>query len=166
MDDEDDDDAPHPDKAKFLELLEGIDFADRYYAYCQKHEKRGPAIPAPTQIEALAATGYTFSYEKREKFHAWLDVRGGNECELGVNVALDKGDCEWILVFRTPSGHLGGPFSGLALDVKRRTDPQYRHTPPYPTPNIANKRDLLDTLDEGLALYETIAEKIAATTWK
>src|SRR5258708_3079299 len=130
---EEDDD--HPDQKKLLELLAGMDFADRSYAYCAAHSQRGPEIPLTTQTAVLKETGRVFRYDKGEKFFAWRDANGPDECELGLNVSLEGAQVEWILAFSTPSGHMGGPLSGLAKLTKQRSTPAYRHSPPHPRPH-------------------------------
>jgi hypothetical protein len=163
MDAADDD---HPDEQKFLKLLESFRFADRYYAYCGAHAAEGPDLPPPTQTAALAETGRTFRYQKKEKFFAWRDAKAPADCELGLNVSLENGQAEWILVFKTPSGHLGSPFSALATEAKRLSTPSYRHTPPNPVPNITSQAELGEALDQGLALYDELATMLAAQTWR
>lgn len=114
----------------------------------------------------LKETGRTFRYHKGEKFFAWRDANAPEGCELGLNLKIEVSYVEWILVFATPSGHTGGPFSGLARDVKQLSIPKYRHDPPHPRPHVANKAELADVIDEGLAFYDEIAAAIAKQKWK
>jgi len=160
------DDDDHPDTQKFLKLLESFRFSDRYYAYCAAHAAEGPDLPTAAQTTALAETGRTFRHNKKEKFFAWRDANAPADCELGLNVSLEHGQVEWILVFKTPSGHLGRPFPALALQTKRLSTPAYRHTPPTPVPNVADPSSLGDALDQGLALYDELAGALAAQTWR
>jgi hypothetical protein len=44
--------------------------------------------------------------------------------------------------------------------------PAFQHDPPYPTPRSSNRGELLNVLDEGLALYDEIAAAIAKQTWR
>jgi len=161
-----DDNDEHPDEQPFLKVLEGARFADRYYAYCAAHAMQGYDIPMATQTAVLKETGRTFRYEKKEKFFAWRDAKAPKGCELGVNVSLDNGQVEWILVFETPAGHLGRPFSSLATMTRRLSESTYRHTSPHPTPNVTNKAELRDVIAQGLALYDALADALAAQSWK
>lgn len=162
-----DDDDRHPAHRKFCDLLRELDFADRYYAYCAKHSKKNcPDIPLALQTKALEETGRTFRYDKREKFFAWRDSDTPKDCELGVNLSLTYAQANWILVLKTPSGHLGGQFSEMALDVKHLVDPRYQHEPRFPTPDIANEKELHSVLAEGIALYEDVAKALRAVRWK
>jgi hypothetical protein len=158
-------DDTHPDEAKFLKLLASVGFPDRYYAYCSEHAERGPDIPLATQQAALAATGRTFRYDKKEKFFAWRDADGADDGELGLNVSLRDGRVEWILVFATAPGHLGDTFANMALNSKRLAHPAYKHSPPYPTPKVSSKAELDAVIEEGLALYDDLAKHLAARKW-
>ena len=154
------------DTLRLRHLLAEVRFADRYYAYCSEHRKRGPDIPLATQTAVLGETGRTFRYHKGEKFFAWRDANAPDGCELGLNVQIDGHQIEWILSFKALSGHIGDPFAVLALNVRQLTQPTYRHDPPYPVPSAANKAELATVIEEGLALYDEIAAAIAKQTWK
>jgi hypothetical protein len=160
------DDEEHPEERRFVQQLAAFEFADRYYTYCAAHGKPGPDIPTATQKAVLEQTGRTFKYDKHEDFFAWRDVSAPKGCQLGVNIAIRYAAIDWILVFRTPSGHLGGPFSSLALQVKRLDAPAYRHDPPYPSPDAANKQEFAKVLDEGFELYDELAAFLMKTAWK
>ena len=160
------DDEQHPEERRFVKQLAAFGFADRYYTYCAMHRKPGPDIPTATQKIALEQTGRTFKYDKREDFFAWRDASAPKGFQLGLNIAIRYAAVEWILVFRTPSGHLGGPFASLALKVKRLDTPTYRHDPPYPTPDAANKRELAQVLDEGFRLHDDLAAFLMKKAWK
>jgi len=153
-------------KTRFRQLLAELRFADRYYAYCDAHRTKGPEIPLATQTALLGETGRVFRYHKGEKFFAWRDANAPDGCELGLNVSIDGYQVEWILVFKTPVGHLGTTLASLASGVKQLAVPGYRHDPPYPVPGAANKAELATVLDEGLALYSDVAAAIAKQTWK
>lgn len=79
---------------------------------------------------------------------------------------VDRGRVEWVLVFQTPSEHMGSTFAGLANDAMQMDHPAFQHDPPYPTPRASNRGELLNVLDEGLALYDEIAAAIAKQTWR
>lgn len=155
-----------PDFEELDRLLEDLGFADAYYNYCDRFPRRGPEVPLKTQQDLLAETGRVFKYDKREKFYAWRDSSAPEGCDLGLNLVLERAQVEWILVFRTPSGHLGSPFSAIAASVKRLQDPAYRHAPPNPTPDVSNKAELANAIEEGLALYDRIAGAIVEKSWK
>lgn len=79
---------------------------------------------------------------------------------------VDRGRVEWVLVFQTPSEHMGSTFAGLANDAMQMDHPAFQLDPPYPTPRASNRGELLNVLDEGLALYDEIAAAIAKQTWR
>lgn len=164
---QDDDEDRHPAHRDFCDVLLKLDFPSRYYAYCEAHAKKDPPdIPVALQTRALDETGRTFRYDKKEKFFGWRDSNAPKGCELGINLVLQFAQADWILVFGTPSGHLAGSFSGIALDAKRLADPSYQHDPRYPTPKIANARELRVVLAEGFALYEDVAKALRSKEWK
>jgi hypothetical protein len=154
------------EKTRFRRFLADLQFADRYYAYCDAHRARGADIPLTTQTSVLGETGRTFRYHKGEKFFAWRDAHAPDGCELGLNVSIDGYQIEWILLFKTPSGHLGTTLASLASSVKQLAIPAYRHNPPYPVPGAASKTELITVIEEGLALYDDVATAIAKETWK
>lgn len=162
----DDEDDEHPENEKLLQQLSAFEFADRYYKYCDAHTTRGPDIPTATQTAVLKETGRVFKYDKREKFFARRDANAPKGCELGININIDGSFVDWILVFGTPAGHLGGPFASLALKVKHLTIPSYRHNPPYPAPRAASKAELAAVIDEGFALYDGMVASLMNQTWK
>ncbi len=161
----DDEDETHPEQSRFLDLLTELRFPDRYYAYCAAHPKTGPEVSLALQTQALSETGRTFRYDKSEKFYAWRDPKAPEGCELGLNLNLREAHAEWILVFGTPSGHVGGTFAISALLAKRTREPNYRHAPPYPTPDISSSKELRAVLSEGLELYDEVAAAIATRKW-
>jgi len=162
---EEPDDDDHPRHVDLLRLLDRLDFPRRYYAYCSAHQKRGPKIPLSLQTPALAATGRTFRYDKREKFFAWRDSKAPKGCVLGLNVSLELAAVEWVLTFKTPEGHVGSTLPYLAMETKRLADPAYKHDPPYPVPSVENADELATVLDEGFAIYQLIADAIGSVIW-
>ena len=164
---DDDDDDRHPAYRELCELMRKLDFAERYYTYCSSHSKKNcPDIPLALQTKALDETGRTFRYDKREKFFSWRDSNAPKGCELGLNLSLRDAQANWILVLKTPSGHLGEQFSAIAEGVKRLADPRYQHEPRFPTPDIANATELRTIITEGLALYDDIATALRSKAWK
>ena len=145
----------------YLRLLAAASFAERYYAYCAAHTTEGPDLPLSRQTSALAATGRTFRYHKREGFFAWRDGDAPKGCELGVNLDLRHAQAEWILVYKTPRGHIGGPFALLARLTQQLSIPGYEHEPRSPRPDIASASELRAVIDEGLVLYDEVAKRIA-----
>jgi hypothetical protein len=161
-DDEDDDVEREKDDARLIELLAAMDFADRYYAMCEAHSKRGPEMPLQRQRVALAKTGRAFTYDKREKFFAHKDPDAPKGRRLGVHVALELAMVELVLVFETKNGHIAGPFASLARKVKMLSIPGYKHSPPYPKMDFASQAALDKALAAGLALYDDVKAVILA----
>lgn len=158
-------DDEHPDRTRFLKIASKLDFADRYYSFCRDHATAGPDLPAPLQMEALAATGRAWRHHKRDRFFSWKDAASPEGCSLGLKLSLEYSSVEWILAFATPSGGLGFGFATLSLGIKWLTNKGYEHLPPYPRPCFADLGELATVLTEGFALYEDLAAAIRSETW-
>ncbi len=118
-------------------------------------------LPAAELASALAATGREFSYDDGEQFYATRDaVLAG---ELGVNLIVKGGVAEFLLVVRTPAGHVGGPFPLLMRQAERRFGPPLPPTKPYPQPWYRDGEELRRVLLAGFALYAEVAGAVVAS---
>ena len=144
-------------------LLHRIDFARRWYDLCAAARVGTPCrdLAAAEQVDALAATGRAFRYNRRESFYATREASVPGE--LGVNLSLRHGTAEFILVLRVPAGHIAGPFSGLMRDVERRFGLVLPETPPYPQPWYQGAGELRQVLAAGFGLYAEVAGSVLAS---
>jgi len=146
---------------RLLNLARGVDFARRYYTLVGSTRSGKPChnLPTPDIAAALAATGRSFRFNRREWFYATREV--GTPGELGLNLAID-GSVEFILVARVSGGHIGRPFHGLALELAQRFTPELIPSPRYPRPGYRDGSELRRVLTKGLALYADLASAILA----
>lgn len=151
-------------EAKLVALLARIDFARRYYAFCDQHADRTPdrSLKRADCERLLKTTGLAFKYESRERFFSYREP--GSTLDLVLNVALAHG-LELILTFRTPTGTLGGPFHVLAAEVAQLSEPGVAHDPPYPRLPYHDLEDLREALALGLDLYQEARAQIVAERW-
>ncbi|HYH68988.1 MAG TPA: hypothetical protein VD866_30115 [Urbifossiella sp.] len=144
---------------RLLSLAQGLDFARRYYALVATTRDGKPSadLPAADIAAALESTGRAFRFNRKERFYATRepDTPG----ELGLNLAI-RGAVEFILVARTPAGHIGDVFHGLALELARRHAPELVPDPPYPRPWFRDRAELRRVLADGLGLYAELAAAI------
>ncbi len=154
------------DEERCLDALAKINFADRYYALCAAHPKAGPDAPLTTQQKVISTFDRSFKFVKSERFFE-LREKTGDTSECGLNLVLANG-VEAILVCK-PAGrkYVGATFAMMAQRAKRQTEPAYKHSPPYPTPNYKNATELSKAIDEVLALYDEMKVALAEEgLWK
>jgi hypothetical protein len=154
-------DNTKPYERRLRSLLVEIGFAARYYALCDETRtwQRTDRLPRAEQLtDSLTATGRLFRYNRRENFFATreTDVPG----ELGLNLCLEHNVADFILVVKTPAGHIGDTFSVHALETMRLADPSFSREPPYPRPLFNSVPELKKVLGHGLALYDEIAKGV------
>ena len=53
----------------------------------------------------------------------------------------------------------------LAQQEKSRTQPTYRHQPPYPKPSVTSQRELVEVVQVGLALSDELADRLSTMSW-
>jgi hypothetical protein len=149
-------------QTRLFGLLHRLDFARRWYELCAAARVGTPCrdLSAEEQAAALATTGRTFRFKRRESFFAFRET--GVPGELGVNLSLRDGVAEFILVLRAPAGHIGGPFSGMMRHVERRFGPVLPETPPYPQPWYQGATELRQLLAVGFELYAEVAAAVLA----
>ena len=148
--------------AKLVELLAGIDFAGRYYAYyaAVRQRARMPDVSQQELVEALAATSLDFKYNKKEKFFAHQEQTA--TCLVGLNIGFPISSAEFILNVKAAPGWLGGPYSVLARRIERLRDPDFEHDPYYPTLPFGNRDELRETVNFGVGLWQEAKQVIAA----
>jgi hypothetical protein len=148
---------------RLLAVAQEVDFARRYYAICVPTFSGRPRddLPATEVAAALEATGRAFRFNRRESFYATRER--GAPGELGVNLCLKHGVAEFILVARTPAGHVGDAFTALAANVARRYAPELLRDPPYLRPWFRDAGELRLVLRYGFGLYADLASRILAS---
>jgi hypothetical protein len=143
-------------RARLVELLAGIDFGARYYAYYEQCRTRGPATPPnltrDDQEAALAAGPLAFTYRARERFFDHAERHG--KLEVGLNVFFAASTAEFILKLRTIHGHVGAPFPLLARRAEQLRDPDFSYSPAAPKLPYSNRDELIDVVQFGIALYQ------------
>lgn len=146
---------------RLLQLLAGIDFGRRYYAYYESARARGKLAGYTDEDlqEALSATPLSFTYNRRERFYRHAEPPTGG-LTVALNVAFRASAAEFILDLRTPAGRYGGPFKGLANRLERRRDPAFAPSPPYPDLPFSTAAELRDVLAFGTGLYVEAREAI------
>jgi hypothetical protein len=154
-------------QGKLLDLLAGIDFGRRYYAYYERCRGRGkmPAYGREDLEAALATVPLGFTYQRREDFFRHQEVAGPG-LTLALNVAFPASTAELILDVRTPTARLGDPYKLLAREIERRRDPAFSFSPPYPDLPFSNADELREVIAFGVGLYAEAREAIlAAGDW-
>ena len=137
--------------AKLLELLAGMNFASRYYEYCDRYSNRGP-MPSYGRRDletALATTSLEFQYHSKERFFS----HRANDEVVGLNVAFPHSKVELILTLATAAGDIGGTFAELAEQVALEQDPDFEHSPPYPLLPFSNEAELREAVQFGVSLF-------------
>jgi hypothetical protein len=144
---------------RLLALAHGLDFARRYYAIVAATRDGKPChdLPAAEVEAALASTGRAFRFNRKERFYATREADAAGE--LGLNLAI-SGSVEFILVARSPAGHIGGVFHGMALELARRHAAELTPDPPYPRPWYRDGAELRRVLASGLGLYAELADAV------
>ena len=144
-------------RARLVELLAGIDFGARYYAFYELCRARTPATPPPNpprdELEAVLADGpLAFRYRAGERFFDHAERQG--KLEVGLNVFFAASTAEFILKLRTSYGHVGGPFPLLARRAEQLRDPDFSYSPAAPKLPFSNRDELRDVVGFGIALYQ------------
>lgn len=151
-------------QAKLIEILAGIGFSTRYYAFCDLRKGvKGGAWGPEAYEAALGTTGLEFKYDKRERFYGHQESVG--TCQLILNAAFRDGVLELVLAIRTPSGTVGGPFHLLALQSALSKDGDFVHTPPYPRIPFGSREELDEAVRFGFELYREARDLILKEDW-
>lgn len=151
-----------PFAGRFLDILATLDFDRRYYAHCQAREAPpGPVFRAEQAEHAVeGATGLPFKVHEKENFLAFKETTGA--LEWGLNLAPGSGRLEMILVFETPSGHVGGTFQGMARRVALRREGVFTRHPPCPRPCYNSLESLAESAVFAVGLYRDVKEACLA----
>jgi hypothetical protein len=140
--------------AKVVQLMAGVDFDKRYYAYFEACRHR-PSESMLCKVDFSAAMGaaqWPFRYSRSEDFFHYFEERDG--IGTGLNVAFTHGDMELILVVTVSGMHVGGTFHGLAHDIAERRDPNFAYNPPYPRIPLTNHDELADAVRFAVELFD------------
>ena len=154
---------PDPYHERLIDLLAGIDFGRRYYAFYERARSRGK-LPGYTREDleaALATVPLGFTYHRREDFFRHAETLDGG-LTLALNVAFPASQAEYILDFRTPAGRHGAPYKRLAREVERRRDSTFTFDPPYPDLPYSTLEELREVVAFGTELYVEAREEILA----
>jgi hypothetical protein len=145
-----------------LQLLAGMDFAERYYGYFERTRGRGamPSYSREDLAAALAATGLEFRYHSKERFFSYREE--GKTCTVGLNAAFPDSKVELILTLDTADGDIGGTFAELAADVRQARDPGFEYSPPYPKLPFSNATELGEAVQLGVSLFKDAKHAILA----
>lgn len=148
---------------RLLELLCRLDFPRRWYDLSVATRVGTPCrdLSAAAQEAALANSGRTFRFNRREKFFAIREV--GVPGELGANLVLRHGVAEFILVTRVPAGHVGQPFGRLMRKADRQFGLMLPEAPAYPQPWYQGAAELQRVLAEGFGLYAEVVAAVLAS---
>jgi hypothetical protein len=148
--------------AKLVELLAGIDFGKRYYAFYEQARQVGrmPGLTREDVQAVISGARLTFKYNKREDFFDHNERH--DRLEVGLNVAVAYSTVELIFKLKTEVGHVGGPFPLLARQVERLSDPNFSYTPGSPKLPFSNLDELQAAVDFGVGLYEDARRTVLA----
>src|SRR5262245_14471198 len=142
--------------AKLIELLAGIDFDKRYYAYYEAHKDREnqsmTGATRETFEAALSPTQLNFKHSKKENFFSYEERHV--HCTVGLNVAFPYSTVELILFVKTRNGYVGGPFPKLAREVGQLRDPNFAPSPPSPKLPFSSRSELEEAVRFGVSLFE------------
>lgn len=140
---------------QLIEVLSGIEFDRRYYAYYDANSDRlrrnWVGVRRQDFEAALAAPSLDFKYFKKGSFFSHEQQH--EHCTIGLNIAFSSSTVELILSVKTERGYAGGPFPVLAKEVGQSRDPNFSPTPPYPRLPFSNREELLEAVQYGIALF-------------
>lgn len=139
-----------------IETLAKIKFSQQYYDYYEN--RRGKKTLNKYSEEDLRSvvslTNLDFQYNKREKFFAYLE--NIDSLQLGLHIAFPAPGVEFILVIKTESGFIGGPFPMLARKSAQLHDPNFTYSPASPKIPFSTTEELRATLAFGIDLFQQI----------
>jgi hypothetical protein len=135
-----------------VQALQKIDFAGRYFAFCDTGPESSSAdFTLEQQRSILAKTGGTFRYHRSERFFAHRDSQYGHQFRL--HVAIRDGVVEFIFLVDIESICVGGVYSDLANQVASLTGTASSARGPYPVPIVQTTEQLEESIRFGWQLY-------------
>ena len=148
----------------FLELLNAIDFADRYYDfYEQSPVRKFGNVGTPGAVEmALSQAGLEgMSYDSRERGFSHSEKCG--EAHFEFRLYFNECQLELGLIVKTPDWKYGGMFDGLAQAAKCQVQPGFTSDPPYPKIWISDTADLQAAVDFAVGLFAEVRDAVLAS---
>ena len=147
-----------------LDLLRGIDFGRRYFAFYEALPKHragsGYKVGRKELGAALAETGLDFRYFAGEKF--FQHVEHHPRCDIMLHVRFRYSQAEFMLYVKAGSAIAGGPYPRLALLVVQTNDPDFSPDPPYPKLPFSDEAGLREVVRFGVSLFAEARDAILA----
>ena len=137
----------------FARLTE-LDFAHRYYAYCQQFpiNKRSKHLSEEELEQALDEL--ELEHFSKEKFYRFEENAGPWLFQL--HFAYSSGSLELGVYAHHKGLTVGGAFHGLARTLMQSKHPGYEHKPRYPRLHPSSSADAKLLVAFGSEVYEAI----------
>jgi hypothetical protein len=148
--------------ATLIDVLRGIDFGRRYFAFYEALPKDESGYdPGRKELgAALAETGLDFRYLAGEKF--FQHVEHHPRCDIMLHVRFRYSQAEFMLYVKAGSAIAGGPYPRLALLVVQATDPDFAPDPPYPKLPFSDEAGLREVVRFGVSLFVEARDAVLA----
>jgi hypothetical protein len=143
-----------------LQIFVDISFADRFYDLYETTRSRMGADEIAPEAVAEVLEDLGFDYAKSGRFYRRSKRQGG--CKIDFHVSVRSIAVELILVVKAGDAVVGGPFAGIAEDVKLLDDPDFAYSPPYPKPLFSSRQELEEIMAFGCQIYDEVQLRLFA----
>lgn len=150
---------------KLIEVLATVDFATRYYSFCdsQRAKVGETALTFKDFEAALRTMPLSVRYNSKEKF--FLHEQADGPLHFSLRVAFTVSSIEMMLYLGIERAIVGGPFSVLAKQVAQLHNPNFNHSPAYPKLPFSDAEKLVDALQFGVSLFQDVKRAILSMDW-